>query len=207
VSGASLVAGEVNPSVDGGRSAASPDDLISMDVHAVEVSPAGAVATPFPIAEAPEREGAPKLAASPGGLTLAAYTRFVPSAPYSARRAHARLLSHDEGTGGAGGGGAGGSGVGAGGGAVGSGAGGDGEAGAVGSGGGALGGGPPHDGCGVHPARPAPAAALALLGPFELRATVFDSIGEPPRGRAAVERCDRGGDPARGGPVELRGRW
>ena len=74
------------------RAPATPGDAGSLDLHGAEVTPDGDVLSTFPIAEDPEREGAPYLVASAGEQVLAAYTRFVPGAPYAARRALARVL-------------------------------------------------------------------------------------------------------------------
>lgn len=46
----------------------------------------------FPISGEPEREGPPHLVVNAGKQVLAAYTRFVPGAPFDTRRARARVL-------------------------------------------------------------------------------------------------------------------
>ncbi|HWN67746.1 MAG TPA: MYXO-CTERM sorting domain-containing protein, partial [Haliangium sp.] len=66
-----------------------------MDLHGAEVSPEGEVLQKFTISAQPDREGAPLLAAGGDGQVLAAYTRFVPGAPYDTRRARARLLESE----------------------------------------------------------------------------------------------------------------
>ena len=47
----------------------------------------------FTISDEPDREGAPFLAASAYGHVLAAYSRFVPGAPYDSRQVRARFLT------------------------------------------------------------------------------------------------------------------
>lgn len=74
------------------QQAAEPGDRTSLDIHATEVGPTGAVLSRFPISAAAEPEGPPALAASDAQQVLAAYSRFVPEEPLSARRALARLL-------------------------------------------------------------------------------------------------------------------
>ncbi len=74
------------------RAPSTPGDEDSFDLYGAEVTPAGDVLRTFPISEEPEHEGAPYLVAGAGERVLAAYTRFVPGAPYDARRARARLL-------------------------------------------------------------------------------------------------------------------
>lgn len=71
-------------------------DESSLDLYAAELSPEGEMLRQFAISEAPDREGAPFLAAGGEGQVLAAYTHFVPGAPYDTRRAQARLLASDD---------------------------------------------------------------------------------------------------------------
>jgi hypothetical protein len=66
-------------------------DWSSLDLYAVQVSPDGEVSAQLELSQGPEREGVPVLAAGDGRV-LAAYSRFVPGAPFDTRRAMARLL-------------------------------------------------------------------------------------------------------------------
>lgn len=75
------------------RSPTAAGNSNAMDLHGAVLGKDGEVLDSFAISEAPEREGMPALAANAAGQVLAAFTRFVPEAPYSARRAHARLLT------------------------------------------------------------------------------------------------------------------
>lgn len=69
-----------------------PGNHSTLDIHATEVGPTGAMLSRFPISAAAEPEGAPALAANDAQQVLAAYTRFVAEEPLSAYRARARLL-------------------------------------------------------------------------------------------------------------------
>jgi MYXO-CTERM domain-containing protein len=71
-------------------------DASSLDLYVAELSPEGEVLRQFAISEEPGREGAPFLAAGGEGQVLAAYTRFVPGAPYDTRRAQARRLTPED---------------------------------------------------------------------------------------------------------------
>ena len=75
------------------RAEATPGDPNTRDVFATKVSPSGPVLPSFAISEAKETEGPPILTSNGHGKVLAAYSRFVPEAPYSARRARMRVLS------------------------------------------------------------------------------------------------------------------
>jgi MYXO-CTERM domain-containing protein len=79
------------------RTPSVPGDEDSFDLHGAEVTPGGDVLRTFPISEEPEHEGAPYLVANANKQVLAAYTRFVPGAPYDARRARARLIETEGG--------------------------------------------------------------------------------------------------------------
>jgi MYXO-CTERM domain-containing protein len=74
------------------RQVVAHGDLSDYDVHAVEVSPTGGARSRLAISGAPEMEGPPVLAANDAQQVLAAYTRYVPEAPLSARQARARFL-------------------------------------------------------------------------------------------------------------------
>jgi hypothetical protein len=73
------------------RSSPFPTDWTWVDLYGAVLSVEGEVSEEFPISQEPESEGQPVLA-SGDGRVLAAYTRFVPGAPYDTRRAMARLL-------------------------------------------------------------------------------------------------------------------
>jgi MYXO-CTERM domain-containing protein len=68
-------------------------DLGSVDVHAAEVGTDGEVVRQSVISDEPASEGIPAAAAGEPGQVLVAYSRFVPGAPFDARRARARLLT------------------------------------------------------------------------------------------------------------------
>jgi hypothetical protein len=78
------------------RAPAVAGDASSLDLYAAELNPAGETLRQLAISEAPDLEGAPFLAAGGHGQVLAAYTHFVPGAPYDTRRAQARLLASDD---------------------------------------------------------------------------------------------------------------
>jgi MYXO-CTERM domain-containing protein len=77
------------------REPAVAGDATSVNVYGAEVSTEGEVLRAFTISEAPDWDGAPFLAAGGVGQVMAAYTRFVPDAPYDTRRARARLLESE----------------------------------------------------------------------------------------------------------------
>ncbi|MGK3990856.1 hypothetical protein WME99_47860 [Sorangium sp. So ce136] len=88
------------------RSMEVPDRPSSLDLFGAAVSPSGVVGSRFVISQEREMEGIAALAVNDEGRILGAYTRFVAQKPYSARRAHGRLLREPvdaAGTGGAGG--------------------------------------------------------------------------------------------------------
>jgi MYXO-CTERM domain-containing protein len=75
------------------RAPAVPGDTTTLDLHGAELSPDGEVLETFTISDAPEREGAPFLAASAYGHVLAAFSRFIPGAPYHTRQVRVRFLT------------------------------------------------------------------------------------------------------------------
>ena len=75
------------------RAEATPGGPNTRDLFATKVSPSGLVLPSFSISEDKETEGPAILTSNGGGKVLAAYSRFVPEAPYSARRARMRVLS------------------------------------------------------------------------------------------------------------------
>jgi hypothetical protein len=68
------------------------DDPNSYDLRAVEVTSAGEVVSEFAISTEPGSE-TPATLAGADGRVLAAYSRFVPGAPYDSFRAQARLIT------------------------------------------------------------------------------------------------------------------
>jgi hypothetical protein len=74
------------------RELSIPGHASSLDLYAARVSLQGEVSPRFVISQAPEREGAPFLAANGEGQVLAAYNQFIPGPPYDTRRAVAKLL-------------------------------------------------------------------------------------------------------------------
>jgi hypothetical protein len=77
------------------RAPSIPGDASSLDLCGARVATGGTVSPRFVISAEADREGAPVLAAGGPGRVLAAYTRFVPGAPYDTRRAQARLLASE----------------------------------------------------------------------------------------------------------------
>ena len=75
------------------RAATTPGGPSAIDLFATKVSPSGSVLSSVTISKKKESEGSAILTSNGDGKVLAAYTRFVPKAPYSARRAQMRVLS------------------------------------------------------------------------------------------------------------------